>query len=88
MHYAGYVCECPAERLPGSPDAVQDNRQLTSQGDTSLAWTGALLDGYGPVLQVQRSFDTVKDHDRGFVHQRAGKSVAASGDVPASVYLA
>jgi hypothetical protein len=42
----------PAERLPGSPNTVQENRQLARQRDTSLARTGALLDGFGPGLQV------------------------------------
>ena len=42
----------PAERLPGSPHAVQEDRQLARQGDARLARTGALLDGFGPGLQV------------------------------------
>jgi len=42
----------PAERFPGSPHAVQDNRQLARQRDTSLAGTGALLNSSGPGLQV------------------------------------
>jgi len=43
---------CPSERLPRSPDAVQDNRQFASQGDTGLARPGALLGCGSPVLQV------------------------------------
>src|SRR5438067_5404065 len=79
---------CPAEWLPGPPDAVQDNRQLASQGYTRLAWAGALLDGRGPVLQVQRSLDTMKDHHRGLVHERARESVATPGDASAAIGLA
>ena len=83
-----YRMRCPAERLPGPPDAVQDNRQLASQGYTRLAWAGALLDGRGPVLQVQRSLDTMKDHHRGLVHERARETVATPGDVSAAIGLA
>src|SRR5713226_2010959 len=47
-----YGLRCPAERLAGSPDTVQDYGQLARQRHPRLAWTGALLDGCGPVLQV------------------------------------
>src|SRR3954465_6609171 len=48
----------PGERVPGSPNPVRQNLQLARRGAASLARTGALLDGFGPGLQVQRSFHT------------------------------
>jgi hypothetical protein len=78
----------PAERLSRTPDAMQDDGELSGQRHPCFANARSLGDRERPILQFRGFLDPRHDHDGSLIQQSARKRVATLRYVAMAVNLA
>src|SRR2546430_9617675 len=76
MESGGACVLRPAERLPRTPDTMQNNGELSCQRHPCFAIPRSFGDCARPILQARGSFDPRQDHDSSLVQQSTSECVA------------
>lgn len=75
------------ERFSGTPDAVQNYRELSGKRHSCLAWPRSLSDRAGPIAQARRLLDPRQNYSGCFVQQCPRKPVTASRYPTATIHF-